>query len=128
MVISPFLQEHHHMNVLIIKVDYFDPEKWPVLGGPYKVNPEGSRSSITEVAHTATSSGIILLVGSQSPRTKHSLKIKLLGAVQSIWLYLKREKWLLRNLSIPVISLAGMAPFACHTAYPIQRYGIVADR
>ena len=70
------------MNVLIIKVDYFDPEKWPVLGAPYKVNPEGSRSSITEVAHTATSSGIILLVGSQSPRTKHSLKIKLLGAVQ----------------------------------------------
>jgi len=70
------------MHVFIAKIDYFDPESWPVLAAPYGgPNPESSRANISEVSATLGTDGIALLVGSLGPRTRHSHRRKLLGAV-----------------------------------------------
>ena len=71
------------MHVFIAKIDYFDPDTWPVLAAPYAgSDPETSRANITEVADKLGRDGIALLVGSLAPRTRHSHKRKLLGAVK----------------------------------------------
>ena len=71
------------MHVFIAKIDYVDPDTWPVLAAPYGgPNPETSRANITKVAATLGADGIALLVGSLGPRTRHSHKRKLLGAVK----------------------------------------------
>ena len=70
------------MHVFIAKIDYFDPESWPVLAAPYGgPNPETSRANITKVSATLGVDGIALLVGSLGPRTRHNHRRKLLGAV-----------------------------------------------
>ena len=70
------------MKVYIAKIDYFDPDKWPVLAAPYAGrNPETSRTNITDVATKLGKDGIAILVGSSSQRVPFRLKRRLLGAV-----------------------------------------------
>lgn len=67
------------MKAFIAKIDFFDPERWPVLSAPYKRNPESGQDNIIHVAHQLGEDGLAILVGSRSERTAHHHKGKLLG-------------------------------------------------
>ena len=69
------------MKVFIAKIDYFDPCRWPVLSAPYLVNPKESEVDIVKLAYQLGEDGLAILVGSQSERTRHSHKRKLLGMI-----------------------------------------------
>ena len=69
------------MHAFIAKIDFFDPDRWPVLSAPYKKNPESGQENISDVARQLGQSGLAILVGSQSIRTKHRHKRKLLGMI-----------------------------------------------
>jgi len=70
------------MNVFIAKIDFFDPDRWPVLSAPYTSNPESGQDNISDIARQLGEDGLVILVGSQSPRTKHRHKRKLLGMIR----------------------------------------------
>ena len=69
------------MKVFIVKIDYFDPCRWPVLSAPYLVNPKESEVDIVKLAHQLGEDGLAILVGSQNGRTRKHHKRKLLGMI-----------------------------------------------
>ena len=66
------------MKVFIAKIDYFDPCRW-VLSAPYF--PKESEVDIVKLAYQLGEDGLAILVGSQSERTRHSHKRRLLGMI-----------------------------------------------
>ncbi len=70
------------MRVFIAKIDFFNPQKWPVLSAPYKRDPESGQDNIIDVARQLGDDGIAILVGSWSVRTKNHHKRKLLGMIK----------------------------------------------
>jgi hypothetical protein len=70
------------MKAFIAKIDFFDPDRWPVLSAPYKRNPVSEQDNITHVALQLGEDGLAILVGSRSGRTAHHHKRKLLGMIR----------------------------------------------
>ena len=70
------------MRVFIAKIDFFDPNRWPVLSAPYTVNPESGQDNISDVARQLGEDGLAILVGSQGVRTAYRHKRKLLGMIK----------------------------------------------
>ena len=70
------------MRVFIAKIDFFDPNRWPVLSAPYTVSPESGQDNISDVARQLGEEGLAILVGSQGRRTRLRHKKKLLGMIK----------------------------------------------
>lgn len=70
------------MGLFIVKLDHFDPDGWPALAAPYRIDEKQSHDTCREMIRQFGTQNCILLVGSQSPRTLHRFKRKALALVK----------------------------------------------